>query len=320
MESMLQDLKFAVRSLRRTPAFTVVAVSTLALGIGAATAVFSVANGVLLRPLPYADAEDVVTVWASWDNFPDKTWLSVPEYQLFHQENRAFVDLALYRTGSAIFTSADAPEEVGAAFVTPNTFEVLGVTPVLGRSFTWEEARAGESGALLSWDVWMRRYGGDASVVDTDLEIGGLSVPVLGVLPRGFALPLDLAGVPRIGVYYSNYVDLDAPAPELGGGGSHGSYGVARLRPGVSAAEAGADLARVMAQVEPIGLYSPERRFSPRVFAAEADVVGTARTTILVLLGAVGLLLLIACGNVANLMLSRSDARASEISDRKSVV
>jgi hypothetical protein len=150
-----QDLRFALRSLARHPGFAIAATLTLALGIGAAVAIFSVARGVLLRPLPYGEPDRVVTVWASWDNFPDRTWLSVPEYQLFHQENRTLEDLALYSTGSATFTSADDPEWVGAAFVTPNMFEVLGVSPVVGRVFTWEEARdPAAAGVMLAHAVW----------------------------------------------------------------------------------------------------------------------------------------------------------------------
>src|SRR5687768_9717586 len=159
MDSIVQDLRYALRALRRSPGFTAACVLTLALGIGCTTAVFSVAYGVLLRPLPYADPGRAVTVWTSWDNFPDKTWLSVPEYQLFHQESRALADLALYRIGTTSFTTAEAVEQVGAAFVTPNTFELLGAAPVLGRAFTWEEARDGEAGILLAHVTWMRRYG-----------------------------------------------------------------------------------------------------------------------------------------------------------------
>lgn len=319
MEIFVRDVAFAFRSLRRRPAFSVAAVLTLALGIGSATAIYGVADGVLLEPLPYEEPEEVVTVWASWDNFPEKTWLSIEEFQLFHQENRTLEDLALYGMGSANFTDETSPERVGSAMVTPNLFAVLGVEPIVGRVFNWEEARAQEPGVVLGHAAWQRRYGGDRSILERTVQIDGASVPVLGVLPPDFALPVDIASGEPAEVYTAGYVDLESPAQDPQGGGSHGYFGVGRLQDGATVADARADLQRIMQQVEPIGLYAPERRFTPRVFLAENDIVGSARGMILLLLGAVGLLLLTACGNVANLLLARSDARIREMAVRRSM-
>jgi len=319
METLAQDLRFAFRSLRRNPGFSLMAVLTLALGIGSATAIFSVADGVLLEPLPYGDPDGVVTVWSSWDNFPDKSWLSVPEFQLFHQENRTFRDMALYQTRNATFTSVDDPEQVGAAYVTPNVFPVLEVQPVLGRIPTWEEARDSLPPVVLSYDAWQRRWDGDPAVVGGTVEIDGTQRVVAGILPAGFVLPVDYGSAAVSEIFFPTWVDLESPAPELGGGGDHGSYAVGRLREGETVEDARRDLQRVMSQVEPVGLYSPERRFTPRVFAAKSDIVGSARGTILLLLGAVGLVLLIACGNVANLLLTRSEGRVREMAVRTAV-
>ncbi|MEX2471129.1 MAG: ABC transporter permease [Gemmatimonadota bacterium] len=317
MGTLLQDLRFTLRSLRRSPGFAAVAVLTLGLGMGAATAIYSVADGVLFEPLPYGEPDEVVTVWASWNNFPDRTWLSVPEFQLLHQETRAFEDAALYQLGSATFTTVDRPERVGAASMTPNVFSVLGVQPVVGRTFTWDEARDEAEVAVIAYETWQRRWDGDPSVVGGTVEIDGGAVTVLGVMPPGFILPADFSSSSPSEVFRPGYVDLESPAPDLGGGGSHGSYGVARLLDGQTVADARADVERILAQnVQPVGLYDPEVAFAFRVFGAKEDIVGSVGATLWLLLGAVVLVLLIACGNVANLLLSRAEARVREMSLR----
>ncbi len=314
-----QDLGYALRSLRKAPGFAAVAVLTLALGIGATSAIFSVADGVLLKPLPYGEPDRVVTIYASWNNYKDKTWVAEDEFQLWHQENHTLRDAALYYRGSANFTDVENPERVGAASVTPNVFSVLEVKPAIGRFFTWEESRLPDAPLVLSWDAWQRRYGGDPGIVGRSVEVDGVMRPIIGVLPRGFALPVDYGLSSTTDLYQPYYVDLRSPAPDLGSGGSHGAYVVGRLRDGVTVAEARTDLERVQSRVEPVGLYAPERHFAPKVFGAKDDVVGSARGTIRLLLGMVAFVLLIACGNVANLLLSRAEVRAGEMAVRSAL-
>lgn len=314
--SATRDLRLALRSLRRQPGFSLTAVLTLALGIGATAAIFSVANGVLLTPLPYADADRVVTVWSSWSDFPDQTWVSFGEYQYYTQQNRTLDDVGLYQSFPQSFTSPENPERVRAAAITPNVLSILGVQPVEGRPFAPEAGLDSIPSVLIGYELWQRRYGGDRSVVGSSVELNGVMTPVQGVLPRGFALPIDFGSASESEVFFPLFIDVETPAQVPQNGGSHGSYVVARLAPGETVANARADLEELTGRLEAEGIYPAEWRFRPVVRGVMDDIVGTARSTIFVLLGAVAFLLLIACGNVASLLLSRSEARAGEVAVR----
>lgn len=315
----LSDLRFALRSLRQRPGLTAAATLTLALGVGATSAVFGVVKHVLLTPLPYGQPERVVAVWSAWKGF-DQTWLSYDEWEGWKARVTAFSDIGLYGETSATI-DGDSPERVRAANVHANVFPVLGVSPTQGRNFTAEEDRVGGPRvAILSHELWERRFGGDPSVVGKQIQVSGNATTVVGVMPAEFRLPLDYATGDRTDIYFPLATDaanegaLPGPAfPK--GGASHGYNAVARLASGATAASANAQLRTLVAELEQFG-YMANVGFHAFVVPIEEQITGCVRPVLLVVFGAVVLVLLIACANVAGLLLVRGEARRRELAVR----
>ena len=320
VDGLKQDIRFAIRTLVRAPAFSAVTVLTLAIGIGATAAVFGVVNAVLLTPLPYGEPDRVVTIHSSWRGFP-KTWVSVSEYRAYTSLSRTLGDAALWGNTSVNFTSAENPERVTAAVTTANLVDVLQVDMAEGRFFTEEEALVTESSSspsiVLSYGAWMRRYAGDPATVGSLVEVNGVAREIVGVLPDGFRLPTDFGTAAIADVYFPRWVDRGMPGDFPEGGGSHGDYVVARLAEGATVAAARRDLERIVDQLHrDFGAYPPTRAFRPLLFAANDDIFGAIRPAILALFGTVAFVLLIACANVANLLLTRGQIRSDEIAVR----
>jgi len=320
VDGILRDLKYAMRTLIKTPGFTVMAVTTLAIGIGSTAAIFGVVNSVLLKPLPYGDSDEVVTVWSSWVGFP-KTWVSVAEYRAWLNNAPSFEDLSLYYSTSANFSSPDNPERVSAIGVTANLMGVLRTPMAQGRFFTEEEALRFDTIPsdliVISHQAWSRRYGSEPGVVGQSVEVNGRNRTVLGVLPEDFRLPTDFGTANAADIYFPLWIDRSDVVSFPRGGGSHGMFVVGRLNPGSTVESAKRDLDNTVALLEAEqGAYPAERNFEPFVFSAKDDILGTIRPALLALLGTVAFVLLIACANVANLLLTRSQGRNSEIAVR----
>src|SRR5215208_5026062 len=304
MTTLFQDLRFGVRTLAKRPGFALVAVLTLALGIGANTAIFSVVNAVLLRPLPFREAERLVVVYETTQSVP-RDYVSVPNLEDYRSGSRSFEGFATFVPQSVNLTGAGAePERVVGAFVTSSFFPVLGIRPARGRAFTAEDdAQGGGQVALLAHELWQRRFGADPEIVGKSLTFNGEPYTVVGVMPAGFRYPTITPDVLLPAQKWPNYKVARS---------FHGCWVVGRLRPGVTREAAQEELRAVARRLEEA--YPEDNRGrGVEVLGLHEYVVEDIRPALLVLLGSVGFILLIACANIANLLLARGASRQKEM-------
>lgn len=316
VENTIQDLSYGLRRLWRSPGFTVVAVLTLALGIGANTAIFSVVEGILLKPLPYPEPDRLVGVWqtAKGVNLQEVA-MSQSFYFTYREQGRAFQDIGAYDRGSVSVTQITKPEQVKALWVTQGVLPILGVQPLRGRLFTQQDDTDGSPRTvILTYGYWQSRFGGAASAIGQHITIGGNSHEIIGVLPRSFRFLSPQPALVLPLQFNRNKVFL----------GNFSYQGVARLKPSVTLVGANADVARLI----PINLKSfppppgmsakifEDARIGPNVRPFMRDVVGDVGSVLWVLMGTIGAVLMIACANVANLLLVRAEGRQQELAIR----
>ncbi|HEX8675113.1 MAG TPA: ABC transporter permease [Longimicrobium sp.] len=319
MGSLFQDLRFAARSLRRAPGFALAAVLTLGLGIGASTAIFSVVDAVLLRPLPYPQASRLIHLWefGKDEMSASGSQASLANIDDWRRTAKTLDRIAAYRYWLFNVTGGPAPEALLGAYVSADFFPTLGVQPALGRTFLASEDRPGEGKAVVISDaLWRRRFAADPGVVGRTVQVDGAPHTVVGVMPKGFEFPATLPGDAALP---TRELDVWAPLavdPSTAGRGQHNWWALGRLAPGATVEQARAEMARIGRETH---ARFPEAHAFVGVRELRAHVVDSLRPVLLILLGAVGIVLLVACANVANLLLARGTARTREVALRAAV-